>query len=107
MYTIEKKEFNKFKKDLENWLEIAFEEGSEKRYYEDGILWKESKNTFCYDFASIEIAISAACDPESGEVKSSFFDDIEVIDDKNIEYKRGDVNELQTAEINRIVKTGL
>lgn len=106
MYKIPKKDFTKFKADLRNWLDIAFEEGIERRYYENGTLWKVANQEFFYE-VNIEIGISAACHPDTGDIIKPYFDDLEIIDIDGNEYKRSQIDPDQTDEINQILKEEL
>ena len=103
MKTIDKKDFKQLKKDFTAWVEMAFNEGYTS-FYSEGCITKEAEQTFNYDTITVVIMISAVCSIETGAVITSFFNDIEIVDQWGIEYMSHQINPSQTNELNNLLK---
>jgi len=103
MHTINKEDFTQLKEDLTAWLESCFDDNTETRYFQSPYLHKKNETDFFYNTFVIKIAISAVCNPESGEIREAFFDDCEIIDELNDTYHRHQINTNQTDQLNKII----
>lgn len=101
---INKTDFKQLKTDLAEWLELAFEDGTETSYYSEGFINKENEKVFDYENDIITVSVSAITSVETGGVIKSFFDELEVLGEDGVPHKGNQVDESQIEELNQIIK---